>query len=110
MRMLTIDHDILKSEVPTTDIRLHEENTMGNTEAEEMAYWNVYAAELFCAGDKVAEHIKKQIMAFTHLLAANMLLTEGHKDTARSHLRRSWPYFPSNIQPLLFNALKKLLF
>jgi glycosyltransferase involved in cell wall biosynthesis len=111
-RQLVLETPILKTRTVTTDVRIHEGRSLDQTDVETFVKWNLYAANRFIevSKDEIPKRIQINILAFIHLLCANILLSQKKKKAAWECFREGFK-FPEYFSYLLFyKAIIKFIY
>lgn len=108
VRQLTLKNNILKSNIPTNEVILHEGRTM-NMPAKEIAKWNEYAAHYFVNHNQINVDLKRKILASTYILCANIVLSDKRKKDAINYLLKVFSFPQMLLQIQFYNALIKFI-
>lgn len=109
-RQLSLRTSILKYLILTTDVRIHDERSLDTYDVDAFIDWNIHAAKKFVELEKdLPAKWKNSVMAFTYVLAANVLYSKKKRKRAVSCFRESLKY-PQSLKYLLFyKAIIKLI-
>lgn len=111
-RQLSLETPILKTRTVTTDVRIHEGRSLDQTDVETFVKWNLYAANRFVelSKKKITNKIRKNILAFIHLLCTNILLNQNKKKQAFDVFKEALKFPASLKYSLFYKAIIKFIF
>jgi glycosyltransferase involved in cell wall biosynthesis len=110
-RQLVLGTPILKTRTVTTDVRVHDGRSLDQTDVETFVKWNLYAANKFVELEKsnISNRLQNQILAFIHVLCANILLSQKKKKLGRQVFKMGLKYPPVLRYALFYKALIRLM-
>jgi len=109
-RQLALKTSILKYNILTTDVRIHEERSLDTASTDTFVQWNMHATKRFLELEpSLPDKYKNTIQSFINLLVANIYLSKKRKKDAIKYFRVSLNYMQSYKNPLLYKAVIKFL-
>lgn len=109
-RQLALRTPILKYNILTTDVRIHDQRSLDTADVDTFIDWNLYAGMRFVELEPDLPVSKRNaVLAFTHILAANVLLAHSEKKRAWKCFRASLRYPQALRFPLFYKAIVKFL-
>jgi glycosyltransferase involved in cell wall biosynthesis len=110
-RQLVLETPILKTRIVTTDVRIHDGRSLDQTDVETFVKWNLYAANKFVELEKsnISNRLQNQILAFIHILCANILLSQKKKKLGKQLFKMGLRYPPVLRYALFYKALIRLM-
>lgn len=108
-RLLSLKSTILKKNILTTDVRMHEERSINTTSIDNFVKWNLYAANRFIELNVKDQHlVNDRVLSYITILSANIYLTNGLKVKGVKLLFQSLLYLHSYKNDLLYKGFLKL--
>jgi glycosyltransferase involved in cell wall biosynthesis len=108
-RLLSIQTAILKKNIVTTDVRMHDERSINVIDVEHFVKWNLYAANKFVASNQGdSSKYNANILSYIKILTGNIFINNGFKWKGLKLLLESLLSLSSFKNPLLYKGFVKL--
>ena len=108
-RLLSIHTTILKKNIVTTDVRMHDDRSIVVTNVADFIKWNLYAANKFVALNQgESRKYNGNILSYINILMGNIYLNNGFKWKGFKLLLESLLSLHSFKNPLLYKGFVKL--
>ncbi|MCB0501078.1 MAG: glycosyltransferase family 2 protein [Bacteroidetes bacterium] len=109
-RQLALKTPILKYNILTTDVRIHDQRSLDTASTDTFVQWNMHATKRFIELEpNLPVKYKNTIESFINLLVANIYLSQKRKKDAMKYFVESLSYLQSYKNPLLYKAIIKFL-
>jgi len=109
-RQLALRTPILKYNILTTDVRIHDERSLDTADVDTFIGWNLHATEKFFELEPdLPKKYRNTISSFIHLLAANIYLQHRKKKSAWKQFKQSLPYIQTYTNALFYKAIVKFI-
>lgn len=108
-RLLSLKSSILKKNILTTDVRIHDERSLDTTSVDRFIQWNLHAANRFIELNPDDKHqVNDRIWSYIRVLSANIYLTNGFKWKGFKLLLQSLLSLHTFKNSLLYKGILKL--
>ncbi len=109
-RQLSLRTAILKYNILTTDVRIHDGRSLDVADTDTFVKWNMIATDRIMELEpQILQSQKNRIYSFINLLVANIYLNQKKKTKGLRYLRESLKFMRSYSNPLLYKAIIKCL-